>query len=115
MLGSLPEARAGKLLVMVGAAPEQFQTWLPLLQALGEAPLRVGAVGTASALKLSLNQLIASLTTAFALSLSFVQQQGVPVETLMQIFAAERPLRTHLRQKAGANARPKLRQPQLPD
>lgn len=85
VLGSIPEARAGKLLVMVGAAPEQFQTWLPLLQALGEAPMRVGEVGTASALKLSLNQLIGSLTTAFALSLSFVQQQGVPVEAFMQI------------------------------
>jgi len=85
VLGSIPEAKAGKLLVMVGATPEQFQQCLPLLQALGETPVRIGEVGTAAALKLALNQLIGSLTTAFALSLSFVQQQGVPVETFMQI------------------------------
>ena len=85
VLGSIPEAKAGKLLVMVGAEPEQFQRWSPLLQSFGDAPLLIGAVGTAAALKLSLNQLIGSLTTAFALSLGFVQQQGVPVETFMQI------------------------------
>jgi 3-hydroxyisobutyrate dehydrogenase len=84
-LGSIPEAKAGKLLVMVGAEPEQFQRWSLLLQSFGDAPLLIGAVGTAAALKLSLNQLIGSLTTAFALSLGFVQQQGVPVETFMQI------------------------------
>jgi 3-hydroxyisobutyrate dehydrogenase len=31
-------------------------------------------------MKLALNQLIAGLTSTFALSLSFVQQQGVNVE-----------------------------------
>lgn len=85
VLGSIPEARAGKLLVMVGAQPAQFETWLPLLQCLGASPVLIGEVGTAAALKLSLNQLIGSLTTAFALSLGFVQQQGVPVEAFMQI------------------------------
>jgi 3-hydroxyisobutyrate dehydrogenase len=45
----------------------------------------LGSVGAASATKLALNQLIASLTTAFALSLGFVQRQGVEVEAFMQI------------------------------
>lgn len=84
VLGSIPEAQAGKLQVMVGATPEQFQQWLPILQHLG-TPMRIGDVGTAAALKLALNQLISSLTTAFALSLGFVQRQGVEVETFMQI------------------------------
>lgn len=85
VLGSIPEAKTGQLLVMVGATPEQFQQWLPLLKNFGPEPLRVGEVGTAAALKLALNQLISALTTAFGLSLSFVQQQGVTVETFMQI------------------------------
>lgn len=85
VLGSLPEARAGKLLVMLGATPTQVQQWSPLLQHLGPDPLPVGPVGTAAALKLALNQLIASLTTAFALSLGFVQRQGVGVENFMQV------------------------------
>jgi 3-hydroxyisobutyrate dehydrogenase len=85
VLGSIPEARAGTLLVMVGATPDQFQHWLPLFHQLGQAPLLIGEVGTAAALKLALNQLISSLTAAFALSLSFIQHQGVAVETFMQV------------------------------
>jgi 3-hydroxyisobutyrate dehydrogenase len=45
----------------------------------------IGEVGTAAALKLALNQLIASLTTAFALSLAFLSQQGVDLEKFMTI------------------------------
>jgi 3-hydroxyisobutyrate dehydrogenase len=84
VLGSIPEATAGQLQVMVGGSTEQFERWQPLFQQLG-TPIFIGAVGSASALKLALNQLISSLTTSFALSLGFVQQQGVDVETFMQI------------------------------
>ena len=85
VLGSIPEAQAGKLIVMVGSSPEQFQRWSQLLQQLGPEPLLIGEVGKAAALKLALNQLISSLTTAFALSLGFVMRQGVDVETFMSI------------------------------
>ncbi|MBD2459981.1 NAD(P)-dependent oxidoreductase [Oscillatoria sp. FACHB-1407] len=85
VLGSIPEVESGKLLVMVGASEAQFQKWLPLFQNFGEQPRLIGEVGSAAALKLALNQLISSLTTGFALSLGFVQQQGVEVETFMQI------------------------------
>ncbi|WNZ23832.1 NAD(P)-dependent oxidoreductase [Leptolyngbya sp. NK1-12] len=84
VLGSIPEAKAGTLQVMVGATPAQFQQWAPLLSHLG-TPVLIGEVGTAAALKLALNQLIAALTTAFGLSLGLVQRQGVEVETFMQI------------------------------
>jgi 3-hydroxyisobutyrate dehydrogenase len=85
VLGSIPEAEKGKLLVMVGATEEQFKKWLPLLQNFGSEPRLIGPVGTATSLKLALNQLIASLTAGFALSLSFVQNQGVDTETFMEI------------------------------
>ncbi|OKH39687.1 hydroxyacid dehydrogenase [[Phormidium ambiguum] IAM M-71] len=85
VLGSIPEAEAGKLIVMVGATPEQFAKWSNLLQNFGSEPRLIGAVGTAAAVKLALNQLIASLTTAFALSLSLVQKQGVEIETFMEL------------------------------
>ncbi len=84
VLGSIPEATAGQLQIMVGASAEQFEQWQPTFLYLG-TPILIGAVGSASALKLSLNQLISSLTTSFALSLGFVQRQGVDVETFMQI------------------------------
>lgn len=85
VLGSIPEAKSGKLIVMVGGSEAQFQRWLELLQNFGSEPLLVGAVGAAAALKLALNQLIAALTSAFALSVSFIQRQGIDVELFMQI------------------------------
>ncbi|MBD2483856.1 NAD(P)-dependent oxidoreductase [Planktothrix sp. FACHB-1365] len=84
VLGSIPEAKAGTLQIMVGSTEAQFDQWLNLLKCLGE-PKYIGEVGSAAALKLALNQLIASLTTAFALSLNFVQQQGVDIELFMDI------------------------------
>ncbi|KAF3885711.1 MULTISPECIES: NAD(P)-dependent oxidoreductase [Nostocales] len=85
VLGSIPEAKAGKLIVMVGALQEQYNRHLDLLKSFGPEPVLVGSVGSAAALKLALNQLIASLTTAFALSLGFVQRQGVNVDLFMEI------------------------------
>jgi 3-hydroxyisobutyrate dehydrogenase len=85
VLGSIPEARIGKLLVMVGATTTQFQQNYDFFQYFTDAPKLVGEVGTASALKLGLNQLIAGLTASFALSLGFIKNQGVKVEDFMEI------------------------------
>ncbi|GAB4385693.1 MAG: NAD(P)-dependent oxidoreductase [Elainellaceae cyanobacterium] len=84
VLGSIPQVEAGSLQVMLGGTPEQFQQWQSLLQYFGTVQ-RIGEVGAASALKLALNQLIGALTTAFALSVGFVQRQGGDVETFMRI------------------------------
>ncbi len=85
VLGSIPQAESGELQLMVGATQEQFQKWAEFLKHFGPEPMLIGPVGSAAAMKLALNQLIASLTTAFALSLGFVQRQGVDVEQFMQI------------------------------
>ncbi len=85
VLGSIPEAKAGTLIVMVGGAIAQFETYQPILKHFGSNVRLVGSVGTASALKLALNQLIGSLTAAFATSLSFIQHEGVDVESFMEI------------------------------
>lgn len=85
VLGSIPEAKAGQLIVMVGGTATQLQTWEPVLRCFGPDPLLVGEVGAAAALKLALNQLIGSLTAAFSTSLEFVSRQGVPPELFMQI------------------------------
>lgn len=85
VLGSIPEAKAGKLIVMVGSTTQQFEQWQVIFKCFSPEPLYVGPVGAAAATKLALNQLIASLTAAFATSLSFVIKQGVNVELFMQI------------------------------
>ncbi|WP_013323308.1 NAD(P)-dependent oxidoreductase [Gloeothece verrucosa] len=85
VLGSIPEAQQGSLIVMVGASQEQFQQWLGVLKNFGSEPVLIGPVGSASAMKLALNQLIAALTTAFALSLGFLQRQDVDIDQFMAI------------------------------
>jgi len=85
VLGSLAEARAGTLFVMVGGTDEQFARLHPLFHSLGREPRLIGTVGKAAALKLALNHLIAAETSAFALSLALIQRSGVPVDTFMAI------------------------------
>ncbi|MEM9219351.1 MAG: NAD(P)-dependent oxidoreductase [Cyanobacteria bacterium P01_F01_bin.150] len=85
VLGSIPQVKDGSLILMVGATPKQFQTWEPLLKCFGPEPMLIGEVGTAATAKLAMNQLIGSLTTAFALSLGFAQKQGLDVDILMSI------------------------------
>ena len=85
VLGSLAEAKAGRLLVMVGGKAEQAERWDEVLKCFCEEPLLVGPIGQAAALKLALNQLIAAHITAFSLSLGLVQRAGVEVETFMNV------------------------------
>jgi 3-hydroxyisobutyrate dehydrogenase len=85
VLGSIPEARSGKLIVMVGGEAELFEELLPLLKQLGPNPVLIGPVGSAATVKLALNQLIGSLTSGFALSLGLVQRSGIDPERFMAI------------------------------
>lgn len=85
VLGSLPEAKRSTLILMFGGTEKQFHEALPLLQAFGPKPVYIGAVGQASTLKLAMNQLIASLTAAFAVSLAMVRKEGVSVEKFMTV------------------------------
>ena len=85
VLGSIPQVKTGTLLVMVGGTAEQFEAHLSLLKIFGPEPLLVGPVGSSAALKLALNQLIASLTSGFAASLGMVQRAGIDLDIFMTI------------------------------
>ncbi len=85
VLGSIPQVKTGELIVMVGSTKEQFERYLPLFKHFSTAPMYVGEVGKAAAMKLALNQLIAGLTSTFALSLGFASRQGVDIEQLMSV------------------------------
>ena len=85
VLGSIPQAKTGTLLVMAGGEQSIYEKCLPILQKLGEEPRLIGKVGSAAALKLALNQLIAALTSGFSLSLGLIQKEGVDLEQFMAI------------------------------
>lgn len=85
VLGSLPEAREGRLIVMAGGDDALFYRCLPIFEALSESPQRVGEVGQGAALKLAMNQLIAGLTASFAYSLGLIRGEGLDVEQFMTL------------------------------
>lgn len=83
VLGSRPQARTGKLIVMVGATESQYNRWLDLLEIIGEGPQLIGKVGQAAALKLAFNQLIGSQLVGFATALALVRHHDIDAEVLM--------------------------------
>lgn len=85
VLGSIPQATEGQLVIMVGGQKELYEKWRTVLEALGPAPLYIGETGKAAAMKLTLNQLIASLTASFALSLAMIMKEGIDVEQFMNV------------------------------
>jgi 3-hydroxyisobutyrate dehydrogenase len=85
VLGSIPQVKTGELIIMVGGDKILFEKFREFFDVLSSKTVYVGEVGKASALKLALNQLIASLTAAFSTSLALVLEHGVDVDVFMEI------------------------------
>ena len=85
VLGSLPEARNGALIVMAGGPEPLFQDCSGVLHCLVHQVKFIGPLGQGAAMKLAMNQLIATLTAAFSLSLGLVRAEGVDVEQFMSL------------------------------
>lgn len=85
VLGSLPEARSGTLIIMAGGEPEVFTRCLPVLRTLGAEPRLIGPVGKGAALKLAMNQLIAGLTASFSASLGLIRAEEIDPEVFMAL------------------------------
>ncbi len=85
VLGSVPQVEAGALFILVGGTKEQFDKWQHLLKNFGKDVILIGKVGDAAATKLALNQLIASLTSAFSMSLGYLREKEIDIEPFMNI------------------------------
>jgi len=85
VLGSIAQVKAHELICMVGGEESLCLEFLPILEQLCKSVKWIGPVGSASSLKLALNQMIPSLLAVFGLSLEFVRASGVPVSTFMEI------------------------------
>lgn len=88
VLGSLPEARSGSLILMAGGNLQDYEAALPLLQIIGNNPKHIGDIGQGATVKLAMNQLIAGLTASFSLSLALVEKEGIETEQFMEIVRA---------------------------
>lgn len=85
VLGSIVQAKNRTLVVLYGGLMAQFKQWASFLKVFGDHVIRMGNVGKATAAKLALNQLIASLTAAFSMSLGYIRESGVNVNRFMDI------------------------------
>jgi 3-hydroxyisobutyrate dehydrogenase-like beta-hydroxyacid dehydrogenase len=83
VLGSIPEAKSGELIVMAAGSERAYHQTLLMLRGLGKEVEHLGPTGKASAVKLAMNQLIASLTVGFSQSLGLIRAEGVEVEQFM--------------------------------
>ncbi len=85
VLGSIPQASNGELIIMVGSSVPQFKSYKNILDVLGNKVLHAGEVPKAAALKLALNQLIVTETAAFSMSLGYVRNSNVDINIFMDI------------------------------
>lgn len=84
VMGSIPQAELGELIVMVGCETDELATFSELLAIFGPV-VRVGRVGDAATLKLALNHLIAAHVTAISASLGLVRGAGLSEEIFMDV------------------------------
>lgn len=85
VLGSIPQAKSGTLILFFGGEQNQFETERPLLSILGNRLYYIGEVGQAAALKLAFNQLIVTLTAAFSMSLGYLKNKNIDIPLFMEI------------------------------
>ncbi|MEW8299347.1 MAG: NAD(P)-dependent oxidoreductase [Candidatus Thiodiazotropha sp.] len=85
VLGSIPEAKAGELIIMAAGSETAYHQTLLMLRGLGKEVEHLGPAGKGAAVKLAMNQLIVSLTAGFSQSLGLIRAQGVEVEQFMRL------------------------------
>jgi len=84
VLGSIQQVKEGSLFVLLAGDNDVIEENKPLLKQFGEL-IYIGSYGKAASLKLALNQLIASLTSAFSISLGIVLKENIDVDLFMNI------------------------------
>jgi 3-hydroxyisobutyrate dehydrogenase-like beta-hydroxyacid dehydrogenase len=102
--GSSPKAEDGTLTIMVGGDKDAFDRARPLLDAMGELIVHVGAQGQGEMAKLINNTVAATNAAVLAEALLLAQATGVDPNALLRIMAAGSGNSTML----GLKARPML-------
>jgi 3-hydroxyisobutyrate dehydrogenase len=91
VMGSVPAVNSGTLVILAGAARvEDLEPARPVLQRLGEVHY-VGALGSAAALKLVANSMLAVVSAAAAELVAAGRQQGLDPEQVFWVLARVAP------------------------
>jgi 3-hydroxyisobutyrate dehydrogenase-like beta-hydroxyacid dehydrogenase len=85
--GSIPQAEAGTLAIMVGGGGEAFATAQPLLGELGQTVTHVGGNGQGLLLKLAINISLAVQTLAFSEGLLLAERGGIDARLAAEVMS----------------------------
>ncbi len=97
VLGSIPQATRGTLKIFVGAEPELFERWSPVLEAFGR-PIHMGPPGSGAAMKLVANSTLGALMSGLAEALTLADAFALDQSTVLDILA-ESPIGVTVRSK----------------
>jgi len=86
--GGVPKARDGTLAILVGGAEADVADAMPLLQVMGEAPIRTGAVGSGHAMKALNNFVYAAGLLAVAEAVRVGEAAGLDLDILADVLNA---------------------------
>ena len=85
VLGTIPQAREGKLLAMVGGRHEDLEHARPVLERLTGRIAHMGPHGSGYAMKLAANLGLAAYVQALAESLALGVKQGLTLEQMLDV------------------------------
>ena len=84
VLGSIPAATDGTLLVFVGAEPDVYERVRPLLESFGDVR-RIGGPGSGAAIKLVVNMTLGAVMTTLGEALALARAFGLDRSTVLDI------------------------------
>jgi 3-hydroxyisobutyrate dehydrogenase len=87
VVGTLPQAESGSLIVFAGGARETVAAATPLLQSFAAAIHPVGPVGQGAAMKLVANMLLAVQVAGIAELLGFAEASGIDAKAALEMVA----------------------------
>jgi 3-hydroxyisobutyrate dehydrogenase len=87
VLGSVPTVHDGKLLGLVGGAPEDVERARVVLTHLTRALVHLGPVGSGCVMKLAVNIGLATFLGALAEGLAMGEQHGLDLDAMLDVFA----------------------------
>ncbi len=85
VLGSIPTVHDGKLFALVGGRPEDIEKARAVHDLLTRRVLRMGPIGSGSAMKLSVNLIMATYLQSLSEALSLGQKQGLDIALMLDV------------------------------
>jgi 3-hydroxyisobutyrate dehydrogenase len=88
VLGTIPSVRDGKLVALLGGAPEDMERARPVLDILAHKVVHMGPLGSGHAMKLAANLGLAAYIQGLAESLALGEREGLSLDAMLGVLSA---------------------------